>query len=231
MMRLKHFVSMLMLLCGIHGSQAQTQFDNIQHKIHKKAEINMAAYVEGGYALSIFSPMKGAGLPELGTRSGCVFEGGLQLRFLQCRSVPYSGHKLLGARIGIAYTLSGFKFKENGTKVSLSDISFPMYIQVYPIRRMFVEAGPEFTINAGIKPDYIYSGNVGIDLTGHKANDIKLGIGVGYHWRLFGIHARYLFGTSSFAANLPWKGSQLKIGAFVRFGLNSSRSATVKINL
>lgn len=234
-MKIKYLIGVIMIICCSHSAYSQTQFDNIKHNKYTGTPIYLSAYVEADYTLSMFSAKKNAVIQSTGPRSGVSFGGGLNIRFKQPNSRHSAVNSLLGAQVGISYTASGFKIKDSDTKVKLSDISFPIYFQIYPISSLLIEAGPEFSVNANIKPDIAYidgAGNIGFVMSDHAANDIKIGIGLGYYKNYIGFRIRYLIGTSDFASNLPLKGNQLKLGMFVRFGINRSKSSTsVKINL
>ena len=124
----------------------------------------------------------------------------------------------IGVQTGALYTKSGFASNEQNA--SSGYICIPFDIQIYPSSNYYVSVGPEVCMCLSFNQESIKHQGVTLFLNGHKANDVKIGIGVGYDYHIIktatrnhsiGIGLKYLVGTSDFADNLPWKGNQLRI--------------------
>jgi len=184
--------------------------------------IFISAYAEGGWALSSFHSTDATSDPDFSSISGFNLGTGINLRFMKRDNRSKVKDGLFAIQAGIHYTKAGFSV--NDDKVTGNYICIPISFQYYPVNNLYVEAGPEMCMNIGLSPSSAVIQGLNINLDNHKANDFKIGIGAGFIHEFenigpIGISAKYLIGTSEFAENLPWKGNQLRISVFYRFGL------------
>lgn len=189
----------------------------------QKKTMFFSLYGEGGWSLSSFHSSNESIDPKFSSTSSVALGGGINMRFLESKShYRFAEDGLLAFQAGILYTKSGFEADDE--KITGDYICVPISFQYYPISDLYVELGMEMCMNIGLSPSSAVIQGLNIDLDNHKANDFKIGIGAGYIHEFenigpIGISAKYLIGTSEFAENLPWKGNQLRISVFYRFGL------------
>lgn len=210
--KLKFFLSLIGVLMSIEFVSAQVP----------EKSLHLSAYAELGWALSSFHSTDANIEPDFSSVSGVNIGGGINLRFMRRDNRSKAKDGLFGLQAGIHYTKAGFSVDDE--KVTGNYICIPISFQYYPISHLYIEAGPEMCMNLGLSPSSAVIQGLNIDLDNHKANDFKIGIGAGYlhefdNFGPIGISVKYLFGTSKFAENLPWKGNQFRISVFYRFGL------------
>lgn len=213
MFKRKYLFSLLLCLMGLQYVSAQ---------VYEKP-LYLSAYAEGGWALSSFHSTDATSDPDFSSLSGINLGAGINLRFMKRDSRSKVKDGLFAIQAGIHYTKAGFSVDDE--KVTGNYISVPISFQYYPINNLYIEAGPEMCMNIGLSPSSAVIQGLNLNLDNHKANDFKIGIGAGYIHEFenigpIGISAKYLIGTSEFAENLPWKGNQLRISVFYRFGLS-----------
>lgn len=182
----------------------------------KSNSINVSLYAEAGMGLSFYHSTDKNAATDFSPAIGIVLVGGANVCFLD--KVFLDKDKLAG-QVGLSFASAGFSY--DGEKVRVNYLCVPLSIQYYPIANFYAELVFQPCLNIVLSPSVAYIGESFIDLEGHKANDFKIGIGVGYVLNAIpmGFSARYLFGTSNFAENLPWKGNQLQISVFYRFDI------------
>lgn len=200
----------------------------------QKKPVFFSLYGEGGWALSSFHSSNENLNPQFSSISNFGLGAGVNMRFCKkANDKRYAEDGLFAVQAGLLYTQSGFKVDEE--KITGNYIGVPIYFQYYPklytpkkhqnsVGSPYVELGAEIWMNVGLSPSNAVFQGFNIDLDKHKANDFKIGIGAGYMHKFekfgpIGISVKYLIGTSDFAENLPWKGNQLRLTVFYRFGL------------
>lgn len=189
---------------------------------HQKKSVFFSLYGEGGWALSSFHSSNESIDPKFSPVSSVVLGAGVNMRFLENTSKNrFVEDGLFALQTGVLYTKSGFEADEE--KITGNYICVPLAFQYYPIKDLYVELGMEMCMNIGLSPSSAQINGLNMNLDDHKANDFKIGVGAGYIHKFknigpIGISAKYLFGTSEFAENLPWKGNQLRLSVFYRFG-------------
>lgn len=100
----------------------------------------------------------------------------------------------------------------SGTMVNLNYLTIPVMLKFYATECFNVEFGPEFAFLVSNTDEvneemFIYNLN---KLSGGK--DISLGVGLGYDFNSgISVNARYSYGFSELAGNLPWKNSVIQI--------------------
>jgi len=108
-------------------------------------------------------------------------------------------------------------------------LMIPVMFQVYPIKNMYIEVGPEFALNLSHTPNNVAVGNYQVDLANLKANDIMLGVGIGYATNGFSVGLRYNHGFSNMAENLLWKNYILQVNLGYAFSLGKKKATKVII--
>ena len=103
-------------------------------------------------------------------------------------------------------------------------LMIPVMFQVYPIKNMYVEVGPEFALNLSHTPNNVAVGNYQLDLANLKANDIMLGVGIGYTINGLSVGLRYNHGVSNMAENLLWKNYILQVNLGYAFSLGKKKA-------
>ena len=183
----------------------------------------ISACAEGGWVLSSFHSTDTNIDPNFSSISGINLGASINVRFMKRDNRSKVKDGLFAIQAGLHYFKAGFSADDE--KVTGDYISVPVSFQYYPINNLYIEVGPEVCMNIGQSPSSAIIQGLNMDLDNHKANDFKIGIGAGYVREFdnigpVGISAKYLIGTSEFAENLPWKGNQLRISVFYRFGLS-----------
>lgn len=157
-----------------------------------------------------------------GFSAGVVFN----MRFLKRNDRSNAETGLLAFQPEIKFSMIG----ASNPKVGLSYVNIPLMFQVYPIKNMFIEVGPEIAMNVAHSPSKVTlgSGSV-VDLSKLKANDLMIGVGLGYSIKGFSIGARGNIGTSKVAGNLPWKNLSIELNVGYAFSLKKKEVATLII--
>lgn len=143
-------------------------------------------------------------------RAGANAGVGAELRFIKRNEHTPVIDGLLGVYVGASFEMGGTK-ASGGNGISMLNVGIPVLVKVYPLKWLFIEAGPEFFLNISNSPNTTTIGNLEMNVGAHKANDLKIGVGAGVKFANFGIGARYLIGTSKFASSAPWKCNILQI--------------------
>jgi hypothetical protein len=133
----------------------------------------------------------------------------LNVRFLKrnARSTAKTG--VLAFQPEVRYATMGAKVGTSGIK--LDYLMVPVMLQVYPTKSFYIEAGPEFAYNISHSPDNLAADSYQVSMQNLKANDIMLGVGLGFRFGVFNIGARYNMGFSDMASNLPWRNNMLQV--------------------
>jgi|GEM_PF-6843700 hypothetical protein len=197
----------------VHADSGVDLSDNVQKPFH------VSLYAEAGLSYTTYHSTEELLKPDFSNVLGPNAGVGVNLRFLRRDKSDPAENGWLALQTGVHYDRTGFK--ADGTKFTLDNLCIPVELQFYPIRDLYVCAGPEFCINLGLKPKAASVMGMDIALDGHKANDLRLGFGAGYMLPSIplGLNVKYLIGTSKFSDNLPWKGNQVRVSLCYRFGL------------
>lgn len=189
----------------------------------QKMPVFFSLYAEGGWTSSSFRSSNESVKPKFSPISSFALGAGINMRFIEKTSKNrFAEDGLFALQAGVLYTQSGFKADDE--KVTGDYVCVPISFQFYPISNLYVEFVTEMWMNVKLSPKSAMIQGLNINLDKHKANDFKYGVGVGYCLPIakhssIGISAKYLFGSSDFAKNLPWKGNQRRISVFYRMGL------------
>lgn len=198
-------VSIAMLL----GWQMSAQTLSLKHE--NKVSVSMG--IVGGLDMSTISTSSPI-VADFGLRPGFNAGVAANFRFVKrnARSTAKTG--VLAIQPEIRYATLGANSEESD--LGLGYIMVPVMFQVYPTKSLYLEVGPSMALNISHTPDNIALSSYQLSLKNLKPNDIMLGVGVGFMINGFNIGARYNYGFSKMANNLPWKNSllQVNIGYF-----------------
>lgn len=204
-------------LCINQDACSQTVSDR------QKKPVFFSLYAEGGWTSSSFHSSNESVKPKFSPVSSFALGAGINMRFMEnANKTRFAEDGLFALQTGVLYTQSGFKADDE--KVIGDYVCVPISFQFYPFSNLYVELVSEMWMNVKLSTKSATVQGMSINLDKHKANDFKYGIGVGYCLPIakhssIGISAKYLFGSSDFAKNLPWRGHQRRISVFYRLGL------------
>ena len=105
--------------------------------------------------------------------------------------------------------------KSDGGDVKLNYIKVPVMLKVYPLSRLSVEVGPEFSYLISASPESLNVDGATVKVEDCKGFNFGAGIGAAYEFN-FGlmVGARYSMGFSDLGKNLKWKNnSNIQISA------------------
>lgn len=105
--------------------------------------------------------------------------------------------------------------KSDGGDVKLNYIKVPVMLKVYPLSRLNVEVGPEFSYLISASPESLNVDGATVKVEDCKGFNFGAGIGAVYEFN-FGlmVGARYSMGFSDLGKNLKWKNnSNIQISA------------------
>lgn len=200
-------------------AQQEFVFDEVKNDEPKVAT---KIGVVGGFNLSSFFSKSSSVPAEFGMRPG--FNVGVIANIRFCKRNERSSVKtgLLAVQPEVRYATMG----GNNPNYSIGTgyLMFPIMFQVYPIKNLYIEVGPEFALNLFHTPNNVAVGNYQLKLDNLKANDIMLGVGIGYIIKGFSVGFRYNHGFSKMAQNLPWKNYILQLDLGYAFSLGKKKA-------
>lgn len=96
--------------------------------------------------------------------------------------------------------------KSDGGDVKLNYIKVPVMLKVYPLARLSVEVGPEFSYLISSSPESMKIDGATVKVGDCKGFNFGAGVGASYEFN-FGlmVGARYSMGFSDLGKNLKWK--------------------------
>ena len=117
-------------------------------------------------------------------------------------SLPGTG--LLGLQPELLF--SNHVIKSDGGDVKLNYIKVPVMLKVYPLARLSVEVGPEFSYLISSSPESLIVDEATVKIGDCKGFNFGAGVGAAYEFN-FGliIGARYSMGFTDLGKNLKWK--------------------------
>lgn len=214
-MKTKLLIVILFLLGGLH-SYAQEQ----------KAYISMG--VVGGFDMSSISTSDPV-TADMSMRPGFNVGIAANIRFCKRNQISSAKTGLLAIQPEIRYATMGAKTKDSG--ISLGYLMVPVMLKVYPTKSFYLEAGPEFSMHISNSPSHFATESYQINMSDLQANDIMLGVGLGFSLRGFTIGARYNYGFSDLASNLPWKNSLIQLNIGYLFQKKQNAKSNKKMNV
>lgn len=207
-------ITVFSAICLNTMAQQEIIFDDLAKKESKVAtRIGFVA----GFNMSSISDNASQISSGLGMRPG--FNAGIAANFRFLKRNERSSVKtgILAIQPEIRYSTMGGNSPEYS--IGTGYLMVPVMFQAYPIKNVYIEVGPEFALNLTHTPDNVAVGKYQLNLTDMKANDIMLGVGVGYVANGFTIGVRYNYGFSNLAENLLWKNSIIQINLGYAFSI------------
>lgn len=140
------------------------------------------------------------------------FNGGVvfNMRWGQRHLSSAFGTGIFGFQPEILFSMQGANVA--GKPVNLNYLTVPVMIKFYATECLNIEFGPEFALlmsNPGKVNKEMFTYDLS-NLSGGK--DVSLAVGLGYDFNFgLSINARYNYGLSELAGNLPWKNSVIQI--------------------
>jgi len=176
-----------------------------------------------GFNLSSISDNASKISSGLGMRPGFNAGVAANFRFLKRNERSSAKTGLLAVQPEVRYSTMGGNSPE--FSIGTGYLTVPVMFQIYPIKNLYIEAGPEFALNLSHTPDNVAVGKYQLNLTNLKANDIMLGVGAGYSVNGFSVGVRYNHGFSNMAENLLWKNAVIQINLGYAFSLGKNKAA------
>lgn len=170
-----------------------------------------------GAGLNLSSFNGDVGGVSFSNKSGASFGLGLETRLVQRNEHTPIEDGLLGIYAGLALESTGTK-DSNGKGITMYNLGLPVLARFYLVPALYLEAGPEFFMNLSMSPNSYSVGTMDLDLSNHKANDVKVLVGTGIHLGNLGVGVRYMLGMSDFAHNVPWKCNVLQLNLSYSIG-------------
>lgn len=200
-------------------AQQEFVFDEMKND---EPKVSTRIGIVGGFNLSSISSQSSSITSEFGMRPG--FNVGVAANIRFCKRNERSSAKtgLLAFQPEVRYATMGGNNPEYS--IGTGYLMIPVMFQVYPIKNMYVEVGPEFALNLSHTPNNVAVGNYQLDLANLKANDIMLGVGIGYTINGLSVGLRYNHGVSNMAENLLWKNYILQVNLGYAFSLGKKKA-------
>lgn len=106
--------------------------------------------------------------------------------------------------------------KSDGGDIKLNYIKVPVMLKVYPLARLSVEVGPEFSYLISSSPESVKVDGATVKVGDCKGFNLGAGVGAAYEFN-FGlmVGARYSMGFTDLGKNLKWKNNsniQITVG-------------------
>lgn len=148
--------------------------------------------------------------PGFSMGMGFRLGGFANLRWGQRTENSLPGTGWFGLQPEVMYSM--MQFGTDTDAIQMHSVQVPVMLKIYPTTELSFEVGPEFTYIMSTSPD-----NMAVDGAQIKVGDIKgmtMGIGVGLSYEMemgLAIGARYGYGFTEMAKNLPWKNSNIQV--------------------
>lgn len=213
------FITVFSAICLNTMAQQEFVFDEMKND---EPKVSTRIGIVGGFNLSSISSQSSSITSEFGMRPG--FNAGVAANIRFCKRNERSSAKtgLLAFQPEVRYATMGGNNPEYS--IGTGYLMIPVMFQVYPIKNMYIEVGPEFALNLSHTPNHVAVGNYQLDLANLKANDIMLGVGIGYATNGFSVGLRYNHGFSNMAENLLWKNYILQVNLGYAFSLGKKKA-------
>ena len=213
------FITVFSAICLNTMAQQEFVFDEMKND---EPKVSTRIGIVGGFNLSSISSQSSSITSEFGMRPG--FNVGVAANIRFCKRNERSSAKtgLLAFQPEVRYATMGGNNPEYS--IGTGYLMIPVMFQVYPIKNMFIEVGPEFALNLSHTPNNVAVGNYQLDLANLKANDIMLGVGIGYTINGLSVGLRYNHGVSNMAENLLWKNYILQVNLGYAFSLGKKKA-------
>lgn len=212
-------ITVFCAICMDAVAQQDFVFDSIDDSDEPKVATRIG--LVGGLDLSSISDNSSIS-SEFGMRPGFNLGVAANLRFCKRNERSSAKTGLFAFQPEIRYATMGGDNPEYS--IGTGYLMIPVMFQVYPTKNVYIEVGPEFALNLSHTPDHVAVGNYQLDITDLKANDVMLGVGLGYAINGFSVGVRYNHGFSNMAENLLWKNQLIQINIGYTFALNKKES-------
>ena len=213
------FITVFSAICLNTMAQQEFVFDEMKND---EPKVSTRIGIVGGFNLSSISSQSSSITSEFGMRPG--FNVGVAANIRFCKRNERSSAKtgLLAFQPEVRYATMGGNNPEYS--IGTGYLMIPVMFQVYPIKNMYVEVGPEFALNLSHTPNNVAVGNYQLDLANLKANDIMLGVGIGYTINGLSVGLRYNHGVSKMAGDLLGKNYILQVNLGYAFSLGKKKA-------
>ncbi len=222
----KHVIMMglALLLSGL-AVHAQSPF-GIENQVKQK-KVSLSLGITAGANMSALIGVTTSD-PSMGLKPG--FTGGavFQIRFIPRNNRSGAETGWMAIQPEVRFTMQGGKNAQ--TSLNLSYLSIPVMVQFYPTKGLYVEAGPVVNINLGHSPNELQLAGKQYEITGLKAHDVMMGVGVGYLFDFgLGLGIRYNHGVLALNKSLPMRSYSIQAGVtyLFRLGKSSHRAAAI----
>lgn len=212
-------ITVFSAICLNTMAQQEFVFDEMKND---EPKLSTRIGIVGGFNLSSISSQSSSITSEFGIRPG--FNVGVAANIRFCKRNERSSVKtgLLAFQPEVRYATMGGNNPDYS--IGTGYLMIPAMFQVYPIKNMYIEFGPEFALNLSHTPNNVVVGNYQLDLANLKANDVLLGVGFGYAANGFTVGVRYNHGFSNMAENLLWKNYILQVNLGYAFSLGKKKA-------
>ena len=140
------------------------------------------------------------------------FNGGVvfNMRWGQRHLSSAFGTGIFGLQPEILFSMQGANV--GGRPVNLNYLTVPVMLKFYATECFNIEFGPEFALLVS-DPGTVNRKMFTYDLSNlNGGKDVSLAVGIGYDFDFgLSVNARYNYGLSELANNLPWKNSVFQI--------------------
>lgn len=212
----------LAVLC-LFGMTAKAQsysFPELKSGSSVSCSLGLSAGADiSSFAAGAGSSYKPAFTP--GLNAGLVFN----MRFLRRNERSNAETGVLAIQPEVRYAMMGC------SELKTSNILVPVMFQVYPSKNFYIELGPEFCLNLSNNPEEVNLNNdLVLNTSKLKANDVLLGVGLGYYLiKGLNIGIRYNYGLSQIAGNLPWKNSVIQVNLGYNFTFQKKHNTVIEL--
>ena len=213
------FITVFSAICLNTMAQQEFVFDEMKND---EPKVSTRIGIVGGFNLSSISSQSSSITSEFGMRPGFNVGAAANIRFCKRNERSSAKTGLLAFQPEVRYATMGGNNPEYS--IGTGYLMIPVMFQVYPIKNMYVEVGPEFALNLSHTPNNVAVGNYQLDLANLKANDIMLGVGIGYTINGLSVGLRYNHGVSNMAENLLWKNYILQVNLGYAFSLGKKKA-------
>ncbi|MBR1871962.1 MAG: PorT family protein [Bacteroidales bacterium] len=213
-------LSALILCClTATGLNAQTFWDDSEpQRATSNSDEGKVCLRLGITGCAVMSGLSSSVYPSFGIRPGIGIGAAFQIRFLSRDELSTAQTGLLAFQPEVRFDMAGGNSSEG--KLGLFYVTMPLMFQVYPIKGLYIEAGPTLALNVGHTPSSVLAAGYEFSLDRMRANDIQVSAGLGYAFdNGLAVGARFNKGFQSLAGNMPWKNWNLQIGVTYTFKL------------
>lgn len=200
----KKLLFVLVCLVTSYSLKAQylsgTDFSGMDPVTPKSTVLKYA--VKAGVNFTTVSPGKVE--VESAMSTGFHVGAALNLRWGYRTATSRPGTGLVGFQPEIMFSYQAVKLDDE--VMEMQKVYIPLMLKLYPVSSLYVEIGPELSYLINTSPDKISISSSTLNVGECSGFATDLAIGFGYEAK-FGltVGARYDFGVTALAKNLPWR--------------------------